>query len=58
MWRKILDQARQCPGWPDYYRQRGMDLADVATEADFARLPVLKKSELPRLQKARPPFGQ
>jgi len=58
MWRTIVEQARQCSGWTDYYRRFGIDLAAVTTEADFARLPVLKKSDLPQLQKERPPFGQ
>jgi len=58
MWRKILEQARQCPGWLEFFRGRGVNLDTVATEADFARLPVLKKSELPRMQKERPPFGR
>jgi phenylacetate-CoA ligase len=38
-------------------RLRGADPAGVTSRAALARLPVLRKSELPALHKAAPPFG-
>src|SRR5713101_8093961 len=38
-------------------RLAGTDPAEVASRAALARLPVLRKSELPALHKAAPPFG-
>jgi phenylacetate-CoA ligase len=41
------------------YRERlgGIDPASVASREALAKLPVVRKSELPALQKAMPPFG-
>jgi phenylacetate-CoA ligase len=38
-------------------RLKGIDPASVTSRAALARLPVLRKSELPALHKASPPFG-
>ena len=38
-------------------RLRGVDPASITSRAALARLPVLRKSELPALHKAAPPFG-
>src|SRR5471030_1527375 len=38
-------------------RLRGVDPADVTSRAALARLPVLRKADLPALHKATPPFG-
>ena len=38
-------------------RLRGVDPASIISRAALARLPVLRKSELPALHKAAPPFG-
>lgn len=38
-------------------RLRGLDPSEVASRAALARLPLLRKSDLPALHKATPPFG-
>ena len=38
-------------------RLRGIDPASITSRAALAKLPVLRKSELPALHKANPPFG-
>jgi phenylacetate-coenzyme A ligase PaaK-like adenylate-forming protein len=38
-------------------RLKGIDPASITSRAALARLPVLRKSELPALHKAAPPFG-
>ena len=38
-------------------RLRGIDPAAITARAALARLPVLRKSDLPALHKANPPFG-
>ncbi|MFK5004688.1 hypothetical protein, partial [Klebsiella pneumoniae] len=38
-------------------RLAGLDPATVTSRAALAALPVLRKSELPALHKASPPFG-
>ncbi len=57
MWRQILEQVKKQAGWQAYYRDLGVDLDRIETEEDFLRLPVLKKSDLPRMQKEHPPFA-
>ncbi|MDQ0339933.1 phenylacetate-CoA ligase [Caldalkalibacillus uzonensis] len=57
MWRHILEQVRKHPGWQRYYSSQGIDLSGIETEEEFKRLPILKKSDLPRLQKEHPPFA-
>jgi phenylacetate-CoA ligase len=52
---RILRQAMFAPS---YLQQlRGLDPDTVKDRAALATLPVLRKSDLPLLQKARPPFG-
>jgi len=36
---------------------RGVDIASLRTPADLARVPLLRKSDLPALQAETPPFG-
>lgn len=42
---------------PDLVRAAGMDGEGVDSMAALARLPVLRKSDLPALQRTHPPFG-
>lgn len=51
----VLHAAKAAPA----YAERFKDIAPVSIgdRASLARLPVLRKSELPALQKAAPPFG-
>src|SRR5579871_3402136 len=52
---ETLARARTAPGWA---RQLdGFESNAVADRAGLARLPLLRKSELPTLQQAEPPFG-
>lgn len=51
----VLRAAMQAPAYAG--RLKGIDPADVTSRAALARLPVLRKSELPGLHKAAPPFG-
>jgi phenylacetate-CoA ligase len=51
----VLRKAMTAPGYAE--RLRGVDPADITSRAALARLPVLRKSELPALHKAAPPFG-
>src|SRR3954449_3155343 len=51
----ILRKALAAPAYSD--RLKGIDPASVTSRAALARLPVLRKSELPALHKAVPPFG-
>src|SRR5262249_9050121 len=43
------------PAYAD--RFRGIDPAAITDRAALARLPILRKSDLPALHKANPPFG-
>lgn len=53
--RETMARALQTPGWA---RQlAGVDPRALTGRAALAKLPVLRKSELPALQKANPPFG-
>jgi phenylacetate-CoA ligase len=52
---QVLAAAVAAPAYAE--RLAGIDLAAVTDRAALARLPVLRKSELPALHKARPPFG-
>jgi phenylacetate-CoA ligase len=53
--RETMVRALQTPGWA---RQlAGVDPRALTGRAALAKLPVLRKSELPALQKATPPFG-
>src|SRR5690242_5117308 len=51
----VLRAALEAPAYAE--RFKGIDPADVTSRAALARLPVLRKSELPALHKAAPPFG-
>jgi phenylacetate-CoA ligase len=51
----LVANALKAPGWRRHLG--AVDPATIVTRADLARLPVLRKSELPALQKAAPPFG-
>ncbi len=51
----LIAKALKAPGWR---QQLGdIDPASIVTRADLSRLPVMRKSELPAMQKAAPPFG-
>jgi phenylacetate-CoA ligase len=51
----VLRHAVAAPAYAE--RLRGVDPASVTSRAALAGLPVLRKSELPALHKAGPPFG-
>src|SRR3954449_1003213 len=51
----VLRSAMTAPAYAD--RLKGVDPATVTSRAALARLPVLRKSELPALHKASTPFG-
>src|SRR4051794_34464454 len=51
----LLQKAMASPAYAD--RLKGTDPADIKSRAVLARLPVLRKSELPALHRATPPFG-
>jgi len=51
----VLRKAMAAPAYAE--RLRGIDPADITSRAALARLPVLRKSDLPALHKATPPFG-
>jgi phenylacetate-CoA ligase len=50
-----IARAMSAPGWAEHLK--GVDPKAVTSRAALARLPVLRKADLPALQKARPPFG-
>jgi phenylacetate-CoA ligase len=55
---RLLDHAwQQAPGVRRRLERAGLAPADLREESRLERLPVMKKSELPDLQKADPPFG-
>jgi phenylacetate-CoA ligase len=51
----VLRMAMAAPAYAD--RFKGIDPASITSRAALARLPVLRKSDLPALHKAAPPFG-
>jgi len=51
----VLRAATHAPAYAE--RFKGIDLAGVTSRRALATLPLLRKSELPALQKAAPPFG-
>jgi phenylacetate-CoA ligase len=51
----LVANALKAPGWRQHLG--AIDPAEITTREALARLPVLRKSELPALQKASPPFG-
>ena len=50
-----IAHAMTAPGWAA--RLKGIDPNAVTSRAALAKLPLLRKAELPALQKADPPFG-
>jgi phenylacetate-CoA ligase len=52
---ELLRSAMAAPGYAE--RLRGINPAEIASRAALARLPVLRKAELPALHKASPPFA-
>jgi len=50
-----LARAKTAPAWAR--RLDGLDPKSVVGRAGLAKLPLLRKTELPALQKADPPFG-
>jgi phenylacetate-CoA ligase len=51
----VLRAAAQAPAYAE--RFKGIDLTTITSRAALTKLPVLRKSELPALHKAGPPFG-
>lgn len=51
----VLRHAMQAPAYADHLK--GINPAAIVSPAALAELPVLRKSDLPALQKAKPPFG-
>src|ERR1700741_1134119 len=55
---RLPDLLRKAMAAPAYAKLlEGVDPASVTGRAALARLPALRKSELPALHKAAPPFG-
>jgi phenylacetate-CoA ligase len=55
---RLPDVLRKAMAAPTYAeRFQGIDPAAVTSRAALARLPVLRKADLPALHKASPPFG-
>jgi phenylacetate-CoA ligase len=52
---EVLRRAMAAPAYAE--RLKGIDPATITSRAALAHLPVLRKSELPALHKAAPPFG-
>ena len=51
----IIELAKSAPGWAK--QLDGVDPKFVTSRAALAELPLLRKSDLPRLQAEMPPFG-
>ncbi|KAA2237387.1 phenylacetate--CoA ligase family protein [Salinarimonas soli] len=51
----VVAAAQRSPAGAE--RLAGVDPGEITSRAALARLPVLRKSDLPGLQKANPPFG-
>ncbi len=51
----LLAKALKSPGWQKHLGD--IDTAQFNSRTALARLPLLRKSELPAMQKAQPPFG-
>ena len=52
---EIIARAMGAPGWSKHLD--GIDATSGTSRAALAKLPVLRKSDLARLQKENPPFG-
>jgi phenylacetate-CoA ligase len=50
-----VSNAMQAPGWAKHLAS--VDPQAVTSRAALAKLPILRKADLPELQKASPPFG-
>src|SRR6187549_338438 len=51
----VLRKAMEAPAYAERFGR--LDPASITSRAALARLPVLRKSELPALHKSAPPFG-
>src|SRR4051794_34381070 len=51
----VLRKVVEAPAYAE--RLKGIEPAQITSRAALARLPVLRKSDLPALQKGSPPFG-
>src|SRR5262249_62398986 len=51
----IVRRAKTAPGWARLLK--GFEPNSADSRAGLAKLPLLRKSELPALQRADPPFG-
>ena len=51
----VMALAMTAPGWAKHLA--GFDPRKITSRRMLASLPVLRKSDLPRLQKENPPFG-
>jgi phenylacetate-CoA ligase len=55
---RLIEQAwAKAPGVQRRMERAGLRPGDIRGRRDLARLPVIKKQEMPDLQKADPPFG-
>jgi phenylacetate-CoA ligase len=52
---ELIAHALNAPGWAK--QLSGIDPKVIASRAALAKLPILRKSDLPRLQTETPPFG-
>jgi phenylacetate-CoA ligase len=52
---EAIARAMSAPGWAEHLK--GVDPKAVTSRAALAKLPLLRKSDLPAMQKAMPPFG-
>src|SRR5262245_63411132 len=57
MARLVRHAWEKAPGVRRRFDHARVRAAELRTVDDLARLPVIKKSEMPDLQKADPPFG-
>jgi phenylacetate-CoA ligase len=56
--RPFLEYAYEhAPGWRAWFDQHGIQPGEIVTESDLARVPVLKKAQLPALQQKNLPFA-
>jgi len=51
----LIAAAMKAPGWQE--QLKGVDAASVNSRTALAKLPVMRKSALPAMQKASPPFA-
>jgi phenylacetate-CoA ligase len=52
---ELIAQALSAPGWAKHLS--GSNPKQITSRAELAKLPILRKSDLPRLQAETPPFG-